>query len=70
MGPEIVGKSKASMEIRAFIRSAARNDYPVLLCGETGVGKEVVARNIHHLSRRKSGPFVPVNCAGIPQYLI
>jgi len=70
MGPEIIGKSKAAMEIRAFILKAARSDYPVLLCGETGVGKEVVASNIHHLSKRKSGPFMPVNCAGIPPYLI
>ncbi len=69
MVTEIIGKSETANQIRTFILKAAALDYPVLLCGETGVGKEIVAQNIHALSRRKNRPFVPVNCAGIPPYL-
>ncbi len=63
---EIIGKSKSSEQIRAFIAEAAKVYWSVLLTGETGVGKEVVARNIHRLSSRKDKPFIPVNCASIP----
>ncbi|MDH7514029.1 MAG: sigma 54-interacting transcriptional regulator [Clostridiales bacterium] len=66
MFKEIIGKSKSSEQVRAFISKASKLDWPVLLIGETGVGKEVVAWNIHHLSSRKSKPFVPVNLASIP----
>lgn len=66
---EILGKSKFSHELREFINRVARYNEPVLLTGETGVGKEVVARNIHKLSQRKDFPFVPINCASIPQDL-
>jgi len=64
---QIIGISRQAMAIRAFIETAARYDFPVLLVGETGVGKEVAARNIHYLSRRLEGPFIPVNCSCISQ---
>jgi hypothetical protein len=63
---EIIGKSKSSEQVRAFISKATQVDWPVFLIGETGVGKEVVARKIHQLSSRKGKPFIPVNCASIP----
>jgi transcriptional regulator with PAS, ATPase and Fis domain len=65
----IIGKSQAIHEIRHFIKKAAQTDHTVLLIGETGVGKEIVARNIHMLSKRKNTPFMPLNCANIPENL-
>ncbi len=66
---EIIGRSSISQAIRDFIHKVAPYDEPVLLIGETGVGKEVTARKIHELSRRKEAPFVPVDCAAIPETL-
>lgn len=66
---QIIGGSEASEQIRTFIQRIAEVDYPVLIIGETGVGKEIAARNIHQFSCRMAGPFIPVNCASIPQYL-
>src|SRR5258705_1441840 len=56
-------------QVRELVRTAARAEAHVLIEGETGTGKEVVARAVHALSRRASGPFVPVNCAAIPETL-
>lgn len=67
---QLVGKSQAIQEIELEIESAARTDAKVLLTGESGVGKEVVAHMIHHASRRRSAPFVPINCAGVPDTLL
>ncbi len=66
----IVGKSPAVMKVRHLVRLAAESDAPVLLLGETGTGKELVARTIHFLGRRAPGPFVPVNCGAIPESLV
>ena len=55
--------------VRFLLERARAVDAPVLLEGETGTGKSLIARHIHEGSRRKDGPFVPVNCAGIPEAL-
>ena len=68
-GERLVGRSRAMAVVRARIHRVASTDYSVLLEGETGTGKELVARALHRLSRREAGPFVAVNCAGIPQEL-
>ncbi len=56
--------------VQAIVRSVADTDATVLICGETGVGKDVVARTIHEVSGRAHGPFVKVNCAAIPDELL
>lgn len=66
----LVGRSDAIRTIEADIECAARSDAKVLITGETGVGKEVVARLIHQRSLRASGPLVSVNCAGLPESLL
>lgn len=57
-------------EVKEFIREAATVDVTVLVTGETGTGKDVVARGIHHLSPRRTRPFVKVNCAAMPRELL
>jgi two-component system, NtrC family, response regulator AtoC len=57
-------------EVKEFIRQAATVDVTVLVTGETGTGKDVVARGIHQLSPRRAGPFVKVNCAAMPRELL
>jgi two-component system response regulator AtoC len=57
-------------EVREIIEQAARVDVTVLIMGETGTGKDVVARAIHEQSVRQSGPFVKVNCAAVPRELL
>jgi two-component system NtrC family response regulator len=67
---ELVGSSAAMREIAKQIGRLADSDATVLLTGETGTGKEVVARAIHHHGRRGGKPFVAVNCAAIPAGLL
>jgi two-component system response regulator AtoC len=57
-------------EVREIIEQAARADVTVLIAGETGTGKDLVARAIHHASSRQRGPFVKVNCAAVPRELL
>ena len=69
-GDDIVGGEFGLKEIMEMVREVAPLDSPVLLQGETGVGKEIIANAIHSLSRRKEGPFIQVNCGAIPDTLI
>lgn len=66
---EIVGESASIQAVKALVRKVAPTDLPVLVTGETGTGKELVARAVHRLSGRRAGPFVAVNCAAIPAEL-
>jgi PAS domain S-box-containing protein len=70
MFEEIVGTSPALQTVLSRISKVAPSDSTVLITGETGTGKELVARAIHRRSNRVSRPFVGVNCAGIPRDLI
>ncbi|RPJ16827.1 MAG: sigma-54-dependent Fis family transcriptional regulator [Desulfobacteraceae bacterium] len=65
----IVGNSKKMQEIYKLIGQIAEKDVSVLITGETGTGKELVARAIYHHSRRREAPFIAINCAAIPEYL-
>lgn len=65
-----LGSSEAARKVRKAIVRVARVDSTILILGESGVGKELVAREIHTRSARRLGPFVPVNCAAIPEPLI
>jgi len=66
----MVGESYAMHQLREQVAMAAPTNGRVLIFGDNGTGKELVARTIHTLSRRRSGPFVEVNCAAIPEELI
>ena len=66
----IIGKEFGLKEVMDMAREVAPMDSPVLLQGETGVGKEVIATAIHKMSKRKNGPFIQVNCGAIPDTLI
>lgn len=63
----MVGRSAAMQEVYEAVRRVAPSDATVLVSGETGTGKELVARAIHDLSDRASGPFLAVNCAGLAE---
>ena len=67
---ELLGESPAMEQLRARIVKVARSQAPVAITGESGVGKEMVARTIHNEGPRAAGPFVPVNCGAIPRELM
>jgi two-component system response regulator PilR (NtrC family) len=67
---KMLGDSPAIQTLRATIAKLARSQAPVYISGESGVGKELVARLIHEQGPRASGPFVPVNCGAIPSELM
>jgi len=67
---ESVWEGTAMREIRGMIEQISDTDVTVLVQGESGVGKEIVARSIHNLSTRADGPFVKVNCAALPEDLL
>lgn len=68
--PEIIGDSEAIKDIKATIEKVAPTNSRVLITGENGTGKELVARWIHEKSNRRTGPIVEVNCAAIPSELL
>jgi len=65
-----VGRSEAMQELFAMIQDVAESDSPVLITGETGTGKELVAKAIHAKSARCNGPFIAVNCGAFPEHLL
>jgi DNA-binding NtrC family response regulator len=67
---QLVGQSKGMQEVYRWIELAATSTAPVLVFGDSGTGKELVARTIHDLSNRRNKPFVAINCAAIPETLI
>ncbi len=67
---DIIGESEAIREVRNMISRVAPSDARVLITGDNGTGKELVARWLHALSNRSNGPFIEVNCAAIPPELI
>lgn len=69
-GEEIVGAESGLKNVMDMVHQVAPRDNPVMLLGETGVGKEVIANAIHYTSNRKDGTFIKVNCGSIPEGLI
>jgi len=67
---ELIGDSEGIRHTRKLIERVAQTDASVLITGESGVGKEMVAAAIHSLSHRRGGPFVAINCAAIPESLV
>lgn len=70
MFDDIMGKSSVMQNTIQVAKRFAGKDMPVMLCGETGTGKELFAQSIHNASNYYAGPFVPVNCAAIPETLL
>jgi DNA-binding NtrC family response regulator len=67
---QLIGSSPAMSRVYSLIEKIAQTDVSVLIMGESGTGKEMVAREIHTRSRAKSGPYVALNCAAMPEELI
>ncbi|HWJ07013.1 MAG TPA: sigma-54 dependent transcriptional regulator, partial [Steroidobacteraceae bacterium] len=67
---KLLGKSKPMQQLRQMIAKVARSQAPVHIAGDSGTGKELVARLIHESGPRRDGPFVPVNCGAIPSELM
>jgi len=68
--PYLRGTAKRFVDARELLYKVAPTEIPVLLCGETGSGKEVFARALHRLSLRSGAPFVPINCGAIPEHTL
>lgn len=68
--PELIGQSRAFLDALAHASAAAALDRPLLICGERGSGKELIASRIHFLSPRWEGPFVKLNCAALAEELL
>ena len=66
----LIAESAAMQQILTIVRRAAQTDVTVMLLGESGVGKEVMARYVHAQSPRSAGPFIAINCAAIPETLL
>jgi PAS domain S-box-containing protein len=68
--PEIIGNSPKILHIIDLVQQVARTNSTVLICGETGSGKDLIAKAIHYNSPRKEAPFLAINCAALPEQLI
>ena len=68
--PEIVGNASAMQEVYRMVSLAAPRSATVLLIGETGTGKEVIAKAIHKRSKRSDGPYIRVNCGALHENLL
>ena len=70
MAPALIGKSKAIIRIRELIEHVGDAGLNIVISGDSGVGKEVVAQNLYYKSRRKDKPFIKINCAALPDGLL
>jgi DNA-binding NtrC family response regulator len=70
LSPLLMGESESMKHVRSQIELFARYDFPVLITGECGTGKELAARSLHRFSKRASAPFVPLNCSAIPETIL
>ncbi len=66
----LIAASRVMQELQETAKKVAQSDFPVLITGESGVGKELIAASIHRESKRAGGPFVPINCGAIPENMI
>jgi DNA-binding NtrC family response regulator len=69
-GTDLIGETAGMLRVKSLVEKIAPTDSSVLILGETGTGKELVARRIHELSKRADMPFVPVNCGALPENLV
>jgi two-component system, NtrC family, response regulator AtoC len=67
---QVIGRSLVMRQLLTRLRTVAQSDAPLLILGETGTGKELVARTVHALGTRRAGPFIAVNCAAFPEALL
>ena len=70
VAPRIIGRSPAIEQVRRLIANVAPTDASVLINGDTGAGKELIARSLHELSPRRDKPFIAVNCGALPEQLL
>lgn len=68
--PDLIGRTQVMLQVKKLVEKIAPTDSSVLVLGETGTGKELVARRIHELSQRSQMPFVAVNCGALPENLV
>jgi len=70
MGPTLIGTSKNIIRIKELIKHVAGTGLNIVISGETGVGKEVIAQKLYESSPRKGKPFIKINCAALPEGLL
>ncbi len=68
--PSIITKNPRMLELLETIKKVSSSDLPILISGESGVGKELIAKTIHNTSDRSEGPFIPINCGAIPETML